>query len=340
MLNLLRQTKREFHWIIKYILFHLKNVRYIVSTKKRIVFIGSPLYKNLGDVAINLSELKLLNDNFDLDVLEIPYELAYKHVQAFRFHIKGNIILIIGGGFIGTAWINSELFIRNIILKYKNNKIIIMPQTAYFDDESEYNNTKRIYGSHKDITIFAREENSYNILKNMGLKTILVPDSVLYFDSFFSNDNKKGILLCLRDDSEKTTPDISELINYVKKHVDSDIISIDNNQCDKITFANRNRQFINRIKLFSEKKLIITDRLHGMIFGVLSGSVTIAFDNKTKKISNVYKWLKNQKNVICVSTASEAISFIKKTDIKNYSFKGMKGEFSPLIQEIKESIYE
>lgn len=340
MKNILRHIKREFQWAMKFIVFIFKNLKYIVTNKKRIILFGSPLYKNLGDVAINLSELQLLNDNFNVDILEIPYELAYKHVHLFKLFVKNNVVLIIGGGFIGTAWIDSEIFIRNIILNYKSNSVIIMPQTAFFDDDIEYEKTKEIYKSHKDLIVFAREENSYKILKEMGLQTFLVPDSVLYYNSFFDNNDRSGILLCMRDDSEKITPNIEKLLKYIKKYIDNDIMFIDNNNCKKITFSNRKTQFIDRIKLFSLKKIIITDRLHGMIFGVLSGSVTIAFDNKTKKISNVYKWLKKQKNVVCVSNIDDAIDFLNHVEIKNYTFSGLKKEFTPLIDVIKDKLYE
>lgn len=343
MIEFLRKIKRQVVWILRYHSFVIKNARKLHNKSKKIFLIGSPLYKNLGDVAINLSELSLINENFgNIDVIEIPYELSYIHISKFKSKIKDNLILIIGGGFMGTVWINSEWFIRNIIINYPNNKIIIMPQTAYFDSKKELETSKKIYSSHKNLIICAREEQTYNLLKNMlNLNTILVPDSVLYLDSMYNETNKSGILFCMRNDIEKIKFDIDKLEKYLRnKFPNEDIVYLDNSECKKVTFKNRKKQFEERIKYFSTKKIIITDRLHGMIFGVLSGNVTIAFDNKTKKISNVYKWLKNQKNVICVKNTHEAINFIENISIKNYKFKGIKKEFKPLIDEIGKYINE
>ena len=343
MIKKLRKIKREIFWTYKYILFVIRNRKLLSCNRKKIFLLGSPLYKNLGDVAINLSELKLLKDNFkNTEVIEIPYELSYMHILKFKKYIKDNLILIIGGGFIGTVWIDSEIFIRNIITSYPKNKIIIMPQTAYFDSEKELKISKEVYSSHKNLIVCAREEQTYKLLKNkLKINPLLVPDSVLYLDSLYNNENKSGILFCMRDDIEKDFFNINKLVKYLKKSfLQDDIESLDNCNCKKVTFNNREEQLVERIKLFSNKKLIITDRLHGMIFGVLSGSVTIAFDNKTKKISNVYNtWLKNQKNVKCVNNVEDAIKYINDIEIKSYSFTGMKKEFIPVIEGNKE-IYQ
>lgn len=343
MVEFLRKIKREITWLIRYINFIIKNNNKLHNTSKKIFLLGSPLYKNLGDVAINLSELKMIKDNFEkIEIIEIPYELSYVHISRFRRQIKDNLILIIGGGFMGTVWIQSENFIRSVIMNYPENKIIIMPQTAYFDSKKEFELSKKIYSSHKNLLVCAREEQTYDLLKNkFKINTILVPDSVLYLDSMYHEKNKSGILFCVRNDIEKVAFDINKLIKYLEeKFSKENIVFLDNSECEKVTFKNREKQFKERIQCFSKKKIIITDRLHGMIFGVISGSITVAFDNKTKKISNVYKWLKSQKNVICASNIEEAINFIEKVKIKDYNFKGMKKEFTPLINEIGKYINE
>ena len=81
---------------------------------------------------------------------------------------RNDIILIHGGGFLGTLWMGQELHVRKIIETFPNNKIIILPQTIFYGEDEEskrqFELSKKIYGKHKDLHIFAREEISYNII--------------------------------------------------------------------------------------------------------------------------------------------------------------------------------
>lgn len=46
-----------------------------------------------------------------------------------------------------------------------------------------------------------------------------------------------------------------------------------------------------KLEEFSNAKLVITDRLHGMVFSALAGTPCIAIDNVSKKVSGVYNWI-------------------------------------------------
>ena len=53
----------------------------------------------------------------------------------------------------------------------------------------------------------------------------------------------------------------------------------------------------NKFNQLKEHKLVITDRLHGMIFAAITETPCIAFGNFNHKISESYKWLKNLKYI-------------------------------------------
>lgn len=46
---------------------------------------------------------------------------------------------------------------------------------------------------------------------------------------------------------------------------------------------------IDKLQEFSTVRLVITDRLHGMVFSVITGTACIAFRNY--KIEGIYKWI-------------------------------------------------
>ena len=51
---------------------------------------------------------------------------------------------------------------------------------------------------------------------------------------------------------------------------------------------------IEKLQEFSQYRLIITDRLHGMVFSYVVGTPCIAIDNKTGKSKALYNdWIKN-----------------------------------------------
>ena len=64
----------------------------------------------------------------------------------------------------------------------------------------------------------------------------------------------------------------------------------------------RRREFFLNKKLdeFAKAEIVITDRLHGMIFATITGTPCIAFDNLSNKVSGVYEWIMDQSYVKCI----------------------------------------
>ena len=44
---------------------------------------------------------------------------------------------------------------------------------------------------------------------------------------------------------------------------------------------------------FAGAKLVITDRLHGMVFCAITGTPCIVVDSKSPKVRGCYEWIKN-----------------------------------------------
>lgn len=52
--------------------------------------------------------------------------------------------------------------------------------------------------------------------------------------------------------------------------------------------------------LIGRGRLLITDRIHGMLFAEITGTPCIAVDNISKKVSGVFEWMKNCSYITCV----------------------------------------
>ncbi|WP_304309931.1 polysaccharide pyruvyl transferase family protein [Bifidobacterium tibiigranuli] len=67
---------------------------------------------------------------------------------------------------------------------------------------------------------------------------------------------------------------------------------------------------INKIREFQCAELIITDRLHGMVFAALAGTPCIAFNNTDHKVQGVYEWLSSLPYITFVENPSGVSSDI------------------------------
>ncbi len=292
-----------------------KKLRVILERKKEkcIFLIGSPLHGNIGDHAISIAERKLLENIDEKQIIEIPgeyYNLGYDKIK--NKVKKEDIIIITGGGFIGSLWLNEENMVRHIISHFMENRIIIMPQTIFFEKnelgKKELNISKAIYESHPDLWIFVREEKSFNFCKenfNKIENVFLVPDIVMYLDYQLPQDKREGVLFCIRKDKEKVldTNKINDLTNIIKS-INLQIKETTTVLKKRISLKQRQYIFENKLLEFKKSRLVITDRLHGMIFAAITATPCIAMDNLSGKVRGVYEWLKN----------IEYIKFIENTD--------------------------
>ena len=268
--------------------------------------LGSPIHKNLGDHLITMAEFEYLKRiGYSRTVIDIPREMYQVYRERLINAIRPDAcVFITGGGWMGNIWPYEELLLQDMVKSFSNNKVIIFPQTIYFDENTKpyqefIASGNAVFRSCKDLSLFVRDEQSYHFAKNHYEidKIFLVPDiAVAYYDSYqrkrdFLKSCKAGF--CLRKDRELYRDRDSEAM--LKQ-----IISNNGLKSSFVTTMSRfrvpsNRRaqaVINRLDEFADHDLIITDRLHGMIFSYITGTPCIAFDNKTLKVSGVYKkWL-------------------------------------------------
>ena len=99
--------------------------------------------------------------------------------------------------------------------------------------------------------------------------------------------------VCLRTDAEKLVQGNLEekvkdgLSGYSFKNIKT------HTKDENIIFDRKDEQFLAFLEKIKELKLLVTDRLHGMIFSYITGTPCIVFDNKNHKVSESYNaWVK------------------------------------------------
>lgn len=266
---------------------------------KNIILMGTPHHANIGDLAIAYAEEELIKKYFQKYKLYIMQEekldICAKRVK--KYIKPDDIILLHGGGNIGDTFVTPEKGRRTVISTFPNNKIIIFPQTAYFESEEELNISKKIYNAHKNLIIMAREKRSYEFMKKhfYNAKVYLTPDIVMTLKKV-EELQRKGTMIMLRKDIEKTIDNtITEnIIKYAKEHFDvvrfsdMNLTVVVNDISDK----KREKMIEEKCKEFQKSELVIADRLHSMIFSAITETPCVVFDSLTHKIAESYYWLK------------------------------------------------
>ncbi|QSF33263.1 polysaccharide pyruvyl transferase family protein [Priestia megaterium] len=322
-----------------------------LKEKKKMIVMQTPLHGNLGDQAIAYAQKKFIEKHFaDYTYLEINYEEVIKKTKFLKEILnEEDIIFIHGGGNMGDLYLNEEYTRRYIIKTFKNTKIITFPQTISFSSSSigkkELEKTQKIYKNNKNLLVIARENKSFSLMKNQfgENKVILTPDIVLSLDEQ-RETNRQGILTCFRNDEEQVIKkDLkNELLDKLRKKYNS-VTESDTVVNREISTQTRNKELNEIWGKFKNAEVVLTDRLHGMIFCAITRTPCIVFNNYNHKIeSSYYDWLEDVKYIKFVNTNElktsddidelmEELENLKQEDLE-YSLLGDK--FKPLIEYI------
>lgn len=313
--NLLK-IKRE-HVFIQ-IKGYFSNRKEFKSSKKRIFVVSTPEYGNLGDHAIALAEVAILKETFpERDIIDISDSEFLPNFLKLRFLTKKeDAICLIGGGNFGVIYPETEYVRRKIIHGCAQNRIVLFPQTMDFgnnqESQKELECTKRIYGGHKNLLLMAREDSSFNKMKVAfpSCQVVEVPDVVLTWKVKTSIRRvEKRAIVCFRDDGEKLVKDCDkyEVIEELKKKGFC-VIEVDTEKHKRISADKRIEEVMGILEMFASAEIVITDRLHGMIFSCITNTPCIAYDNYNRKISGVYKWVRNV-NFLCMRDEKQSLDF-------------------------------
>lgn len=285
-------------WIEKN--FCCKNIK--LPDKNRVFIFLAADYGNVGDIAITCAQEDFLKKNYPTySIVKIPLKDTCRYYKSIKKQITpDDIITTIGGGNMGDLYYGFELKRQFIIRNFKKNKIISFPQTIYFTDsksgEKMALKCQKSYSEHPNLTIVARESKSYQIMKKLFKNNhiILVPDIVFSY-SFPKKMKRENITLCFRNDGEKSLNDgtRNKLIKTVYEKFNN-IQEIDTH-VGNINVVGKEKEILHeKLTQFSKSKVVITDRLHGMIFCAITATPCIVLSNNNYKIEKTYNdWLKN-----------------------------------------------
>ena len=334
-------------WVENMLAVLKKNNRIFRRIGRRNIFLlGTEDYGNLGDHQIAVSEKEWLRDNYGsrYRIIEIPARKYWRIKRYLKKYVhKNDIIFGHGGGNLGNQYPASEDIRRDFIRAFPENKIVVLPQTVHFlDDEEGRKQLKRsqeIYNSHKDLTILTRDKKSYGLAKEyFNCRVHLVPDAVLYSDYTGSEKERTHVSICLRGDIEAVLSDTDKDIIYsVANDISESVYTIDTQIEQYIDIEDRQKyldEFFDKIK---SSKLVITDRLHGMIFCAITGTPCVALSNYNHKVLGAYEWIEHLTYIRYIENVNElktAASEVLKVKDRAYDNKNIRYIFNEIKKKL------
>lgn len=331
---------RIHEWFIYVFPYFIKKIR----NPSSVFLILTPEHNNMGDHAIAMAEIDILN-KLGIKYIEITGTKLFElQQQNFLSFMNGSTIMFNGGGNLGTLWISIEKITRQIIVENPKSKIIIFPNTIYYEDSEfgrkELQKSIDIYNRHSNLTIYAREIKSYEMMKKIYNNVKLVPDIVLTLDYTHYNFNRNGCLLCLRNDCEKTlrSDDEKQIYRTIFKLFGENIKKTDTCVDYMVSIKDRNSEVEKKLQEFSHAKLVITDRLHAMIFSAITGTPCIVVNSKSPKVKGCYEWIKNLSYIKFANNIDEIENLYKQipNDYNVYNPSELIYKYKDLISDLEE----
>jgi pyruvyl transferase EpsO len=309
----------------------------LVRPGTQCVLLDYPNHSNVGDSAIWLGEHVVLK-RAGIHISSMG-DLFYDSWEEIARSIGSRIILIHGGGNFGDLWERHQKFRERLCQTFVNNRIIQLPQSIYFQDETKRAASREIFRSHPDVHLMMRDASSLEIAEEFAPnRSYLVPDAALCLPRKVASRHhrKYDLLVLFRTDGETTRSGLGFLklpdglrvqsTDWLEEEVGlwhwyyMRLRKIDKNKrpylrvvLDKLILDSAarlaNTWFQRGINLVKNARVVVTDRLHTVVLSWLCGTPVYFADNNYGKLNKVVScWLQEEKDIHRLSNHDEALS--------------------------------
>lgn len=322
--------------------------------RKKVVVTLAGFYQNLGDMALTYSQKRFIEEVLpDYEVLLFPSTHTYSRMKALkRVMGPGDIITTIGGGNMDDVYPSLENARRHVVRSFPNHPVISFPQTIAFSNTPSgrraLQRSARTYRRHKRLTVFGREPLTLKLMQRglKGTKIEYCPDIVLSLNPELPHQERSGIMLTVRNDDEVLlTAEERVAIRKVIESKTTDILVKDTvdvalEDCQPNTFEDTLWDFW---KLLSTRKVVVTDRLHCMIFCVITKTPVVVLPNANHKIKGTYEaWLREHSYVryldsFNAESLSEALDEMWRLPAEELTRPDLSPHYEPLRRSLLEA---
>lgn len=298
----------------------------------RVALLDFPNHNNVGDNAIWLGEKAALK-KMGVDIV-YQCDIYGFSEKALRKRLGNDgVVLLHGGGNLGSVWPEHQMFRERIIRLFSDLKVIQLPQSVHFDDDSKLEKFGQIARAHKDLHILMRDHASLNTLKKLDLNVELCPDMALAMGPVAQSGKPVVDVVWLSRTDHESAGKKTESFSFKTEKLDwlmgepgrfyskfSPKFTVRVRRFVQSVFRNSGlmrdhfwsinaasfdslaqRRFNRGTRILCRGKIVLTDRLHGHIVSTLLGKPQVLLDNHYRKIGNY---------IDCFESEQEAIFYI------------------------------
>jgi exopolysaccharide biosynthesis predicted pyruvyltransferase EpsI len=293
----------------------------IVSNAGQFALLDFPDHANVGDSAIWLGEVSYFHS---VHSMRPAYVCAYESysVTALEEALPEGPIFFHGGGNFGDLWPEHQKFREQVLVRFRDRKIVQLPQSVHFSDRGTLQQAAEIIRSHPDFTLLVRDRKSLALAKEaFECRVELCPDMAFCLGSLERPVvASQPLLLLLRTDLERVPipadcqytapigtiqcdwldddPDIGRRVRQLTIRELIPLLGIGaiNKQKRRELLYRRlaEARLARGLRLLASSDFVITDRLHAHILCTLLAQQHMILDNSYGKLSSfVEAWTKD-----------------------------------------------
>jgi exopolysaccharide biosynthesis predicted pyruvyltransferase EpsI len=215
-------------------------------------------------------------------------------------------ILLHGGGNFGDIYERHQLFREEVLARFPDRKVILLPQTIHFNDPAGRDRAARAIAKHRDFVVCVRDEKSQEIARRFDCKVALTPDPAFWLDLKRIGEPRHEVLYLHRTDEEQpadalepsepgwVTADWLDEPEDLKRALRPRALA-DSLLAGRLSRHAMREKLYRRlaqarvrrgVRLLSSARRVVTDRLHAHILCTLMGVPHAVADNSYGKLSS------------------------------------------------------
>lgn len=280
------------------------------AAPRRIIYglIPTASLRNVGDHAQVVAIRQWIAKHYPGEpVIELDKNVILGCRNEIASHTRDNdLVFLHSGGNLGDRGLWSETARRTMIEILPNNRIVSLPQTIFFSDTplGSYQRqvSQAVYGRHGHLTVMGRDDVSGTLAGSLFPRSqvVTMPDFVLSlrkeeFALAPQPENAGKIMACLRLDDESVFAPEERLT--VVERLGTPSTLFDTTLETPIEADERYDVVRDTLALFDAHEAIVTDRFHGLIFGVICRKPVVVLRTVDHKLTSAVAWFKDIPNV-------------------------------------------
>lgn len=294
--------------------------------EKVLFYLDVPTHPNMGDLAQYCCIKKWIAENYsEYNLIEVSAEIITyaenEFVSFIKAHDDKENIIFFQSGYCTQDLGGSHDYIHKLIVKSVHNiPIVMLPQTIMYKNKNRETQAKKVYAQNSHVMLMCRDKVSYQMAQSIFSKNRLelYPDivtSLIGTIEVAPKENRKGILICCRNDSERFYSDGEiECLKKELERIDEVEIGDTTVQDDfKNLKENINGHVETMIKGFGKYRAVVTDRYHGTIFSLIAGTPVIVIKSNDHKVVTGVDWFKGiyDDNVCYISDINKVVHIVR-----------------------------